>query len=169
MYPKPVIYQVKLESGPVTEEYMLPMGHCHVLPPLGPLQTETAVVGSQQGLPCGSIGRVTMGQEAVVDGFPASPNSIQIPHPCHKGPITYEAILLQHPQQSMVLMRCGLSRSPVDLPGTKVPMVACLKSMWLTVAWVRSTRQAIALCPMPSQASASTSCLAPIEVGRGII
>ena len=65
------------------------------------------VVGSQQWLLCGSIGMVTKGQEPVIDGFPASPDSIQIPHPC-QGPSTYEANLLDHPEQSMVLTRCGL-------------------------------------------------------------
>ena len=40
----------------------------------------------------------------------------------------------------------------VDLLGTKVPVAAFLLRMWLTVA----------LCRMPSQGSASTSCLIPI-------
>ena len=65
-YPKPAIYRVKLESGLVTENDMLPMGHCQYLPPLCPLQVKTAVDGSQQALPCWSIG--TVGQEPVVDG-----------------------------------------------------------------------------------------------------
>ena len=68
-YIKPAIYWVKLESGLVTEDYLLQMGHCQVLSPLCPLQAETVVVGSQQGLLCGSIGTVTMEQEPVVDGF----------------------------------------------------------------------------------------------------
>ena len=37
MYPKPAIYRVNLESGPVTEDDMLPMGHCRDLPPVCPL------------------------------------------------------------------------------------------------------------------------------------
>ena len=41
------LHRVKLESGHVTEDDMLPMGHCQVLPTLCPLQGETAVVGSQ--------------------------------------------------------------------------------------------------------------------------
>ena len=45
---------------------MMPTGHCQVLPPLHPLQAETAGVGSQQGLPCGPIGTVTTGQKPVV-------------------------------------------------------------------------------------------------------
>ena len=57
-YPKP-IYQVKLESGLVTENNMLPMGHCQVLPSLCPLQAETALVGSQKRLLCGFISMVT--------------------------------------------------------------------------------------------------------------
>ena len=61
---------------------------------------------------CGSIGTVTTGQEPVVDGFMASPHSLQIPHPC---PSTNEAILSDHPQLSTVLTRCGLPRSPHGL------------------------------------------------------
>ena len=95
------------------------MSHCHVLPHLCPLQAEPVVVGSQQGLPCGSIGTVTMGQESVADEFPAIPYSIQIPHLHRQGRSTYEVILLEHPQQSMVLMRYGLLRSPHGL-GTRV-------------------------------------------------
>ena len=59
--------------------------------------------------------------------------------------------------------------APVDLPGTKVPLAACLRRIWLTVAWVRSMRPAIALCCLPSWASASTLCLIAIRVGQGII
>ena len=104
-----------MESGLVTEDDMLPMGHCQILPPLCPLQMETAVVGSQQKLPCGSIGIVTTEQEPVVDGFSASPDPIQIPHPHRQGASTYEPILPEHPQQSTVLMRCGIPRSPRGL------------------------------------------------------
>ena len=41
--------------------------------------------------------------------------------------------------------------------------------MRLTVARVKPTLAAIAPCLMPSRASANTSCLIPIEVGRGIV
>ena len=92
MYPKPAIYRVNLESGHVTKDGMLPMGHCKVLPPLCLLQAETVVDGSQQGLPCGSINTVATGEKPVVVGFPASPHSIQIPHLCLQGLKTYEAI-----------------------------------------------------------------------------
>ena len=44
-----------------------------------------------------------------------------------------------------------------------------LLSMRLTVARVKPTRAAIAPCLMPSRASANTSCLIPIGVGRGIV
>ena len=115
MYPKPAIYRVKLESGLVTEDDMLPMGHCQVLPPLFPLQAEMVVVGSQQGHPCRSIGMVTTRQEPVFDGFPGSPNSIQIPHTRHRAASTYEVILSDHPTQSTVLTRCGVPRSPRGL------------------------------------------------------
>ena len=59
--------------------------------------------------------------------------------------------------------------APEDLPGTKDPVAACLLSMRLTVARVKPTRAAIAPCLMPSRASANTSCLIPIGVGRGIV
>ena len=110
-YPKPTIYRVKLESGLVTEDDMLWMGHCQVLPPLFPLQMGTVVVDSQQELPCLSIGPVTTGQGPVVDGFTASLHSIQIPHLLRQGPITYE----DHPEQSTGLARCGLLMSPSGL------------------------------------------------------
>ena len=91
------------------------MGHCQVLPPLCPLQAETVAVDILQGLPSGSIGMVTTGQEPVVDGFPASLHPIQIPHLRHQGLSTYEVILLDHPQQNMDLTRCGHPRSPHGL------------------------------------------------------
>ena len=124
------------------------MGHCQVLPTVCPLQAETAVVGSQQRLPCRFIGTVTMEQKTIVDGFLDSLHSIQIPHACRQGPSTYEVMLSDHPQQSMVLMRCGLPRS-LGLAGTKVPVAACLRGMPLTVARVTPIRPAIALCCMP--------------------
>ena len=148
---------------------MLPVGHCQVPPPLRPLQAETTVVGSQQGLRCGSICPVTTGQESVVNRCATSPHSVQISHPRRQGPSTQETILSDHPQQCTVLPRCCLSGSPEDLPGTKDPVAACLLSMRLTVARVKPTRAAIAPCLMPSRASANTSCLIPIGVGRGIV
>ena len=57
-------------------------------------------------------------------------------------------------------------RAPVDLPGIKVPVATCLLKMRLTVAWVRLTWAAIALCCISSRASANTPCLIPIWVGR---
>ena len=59
--------------------------------------------------------------------------------------------------------------APLDLPGTNVPVAACLQRRRLTVARVRPTRPAIAFCRMPSWACASTACLIPIGVARGII
>ena len=58
---------------------------------------------------------------------------------------------------------------PVDLPGTKIPVASCLWRMRLAVTRVRATRPAIAFCYMPWWASASTSCLIPIGVGRIVI
>ena len=57
----------------------------------------------------------------------------------------------------------------MDLPGTKVPVAACLRRMRLMVVRVRPTRPAIALCCMPSRASASTSCLVPIDLDRALL
>ena len=134
-----------LQSGLVTEDDVLPMGHCQVLPPLRPLQAERVVVASQQGFLCGSINLVTTGQEPVVDGFPASPHSIQIPHPCRHSPSTYEAILLDHPQQSPVLTRCGLPRRPWELAwhqsssGSMLPVDAVDGSTSQTPATSNST------------------------------
>ena len=91
------------------------MGYCLVLSPLCPLHAETLVVGNQQRLSCGSIGKVTTGQEPVVGGFLVSPHSIEIPRPCRYHPSTHEAILSDYPQQSTVLTRCGLLMSPRGL------------------------------------------------------
>ena len=85
------------------------MGHCQVPPPLRPLQAETTVVGSQQGLRCGSICPVTTGQESVVNRCATSPHSVQIYHLRRQGPSTQETILSDHPQQCTVLPRCCLS------------------------------------------------------------
>ena len=91
---------------------MQPVGHCQVLPPLPPLQAETTVVGSQQGLRCGSICPVTTGLESVVNRCATSPHSVQISHPRCQGRSTQEMILSDHPQQCTVLPMCCLSGSP---------------------------------------------------------
>ena len=91
---------------------MLPVGHCQVPAPLRLLQAETTVVGSQQGLRCGSICPVTTGQESVVNRCATSPRSVQISHPRRQGPSTQETILSDHPQQCTVLPRCCLSGRP---------------------------------------------------------
>ena len=111
-----------------------------------------------------------MGQELVVDGFPTSPHSIQIPHPHRQSLSTYEAILWDHPQQKHALD---------DVWSSEESLWTCLapKFQWqhasrghvLMAAWVRPTRPAIALCPIPSLASASTPCPIPIVEGGGII
>ena len=88
------------------------VGHCQDPPPLHPLQVETTVVGSQQGLRCGSICPVTTGQESVVNLCETSPHSIQISHPRRQGPSTQETILFDPPQKCTVLPRCCLSGSP---------------------------------------------------------
>ena len=136
---------------------------CHLCAPLA----GTVVVGSQ-GLPCGSIGTVTMEQELVVDCFPSSHHSTQIPHPFCQGPRTYEAILLDHPQQSMALTKCGLPRSPRELArhqsfsGCRPPKDGS------TVTRVRPTRPAIALSYMSSCASANISYVIPTRESSSI-
>ena len=107
------------------------MNHCQVLPPLCPFQVETAVVGSQHGPPCGSCGSistVTMGKEPVIDGFPASPDSIQIPHPHLQVPSAYD-----NPQQITVLTRCGLPRNPRGLAWHQNSSAICLHRMRLMI------------------------------------
>ena len=96
----------------ITEDDMLPVGHSQVPPLLRPLQAEMTVVGSQQGLLCGSICPVTTGQESAVNRCATSPHSVQISHQCRQGPSTQETILSDHPQQCTVLPRCCLSGSP---------------------------------------------------------
>ena len=140
---------------------MLPVGHCQVPPPLRPLQAETTVVGSQQGLRCGSICPVTTGQESVVNRC-----------------ATIRAVMARALKKRSCRTILSNARScrgvvfrgaPEDLPGTKDPVAACLLSMRWTVARVKPTRAGIAPCLMPSRASANTSCLIPIGVGRGIV
>ena len=144
---------------------MLPVGHCQVPPPLRPLQVETTVVGSQQGLRCGSICPVT----TVVNRCATSPHSVQISHPRRQGPSTKKRscqTILSNARSCRGVVFRG---APEDLPGAKDPVAACLLSMRLTVARVKPTRAAIAPCLMPSRASANTSCLIPTGVGRGIV
>ena len=148
---------------------MLPVGPCQVPPPLRPLQAETTVVGSQQGLRCGSICPVTTGQESVVNFV----RPALIPYRFRIRAVKARA--LKKRSCRTILSNAWSCRgvvfrwAPEDLPGTKDLVAACLLSMRLTVARVKPTRAAIALCLMPSRASANTSCLIPIGVGRGIV
>ena len=137
------------------------MGHCQVLLPLCSLQAETAVVGSEQGLPCGSISMVTTGQKPEVDGCPVRPHFLQIS-------------LMKRSCRTILNKAWSwwgmvFWEAHFDLPGTEVPMATCLWRMRLTVARVRPTRPAIALCRMPSRASTSTSCLIPIWFGKALL
>ena len=147
---------------------MLPVGHCQAPPPLRPLQVETTVVGSQQGLRCGSICPVTTRQESLLTAVPPA----LIPYRFLICAVKARALkkrscwtILSNAQSCRGVVFRG---APEDLPGTKDPVAACLLSMWLTVARVKPTRAAIAPCLMPSRASANTSCLIPIGAGRGI-
>ena len=148
---------------------MLPVGNCQVPPPLRPLQAETTVFGSQQGLRCGSICPVTTGQESVVNCCATSPHSVQISHPRCQGPSTQETILSDHPQQCMVLPRCCLSGSPWRLAWHQRSSGSMPFEYAVDGSTSKPTRAAIAPCLMPSWASANTSCLIPIGVGRGIV
>ena len=147
---------------------MLPVGHCQFPPPLGPLQAERTVVGSQQRLRCGSIWPVTTGQELVVNHCATRPHSVQISHP-RQGPNTQERILSDHPQQSTVLPRCCLWGSPWSLAWHQRSSGSMPFEYAVEGSLVKPTRAAIAPCLMPSRASANTSCLIPIGVGRGIV
>ena len=148
---------------------MLPVGHCQVPPPLRPLQAETTVVGSQQGLRCGSICPVTTGQQSVVNRCATSPHSVQISHPRHQGPSTQETILSDHPQQCTVLPRCCLSGSPWRLAWHQRSSGSMPFEYAVDGSTSQTHRAAVAPCLMPSRASANTSCLIPIGVGRGIV
>ena len=105
---------------------------------------------------------VTTGQEPVIDGFPASPHFIQIPHLRRKARALMKRSCRTILNKAQSWRGVVFHGAPVNLPGTKVPVVACLRRLQSTVARVRP-RPAIALCCMPSWASASTSCLIPIE------
>ena len=147
---------------------MLPINHCQFLPPLCPLQAETVVVGSQQGLPWVSIGTVTMGQERLSMFFRQSSFHINF----SSAPPKLEYLWSDPVRPSSTkhaLDEAWLSGEPVDLPGTKFPMAACLWNLRLTVAWVKPTWPATALCHMPSRAIASILLLLPIGVGQSII
>ena len=158
-YPKPAIYRVKLESGLVTEDGMVPMGHCQVLLPLCPPQPETAVVGSLRGLPCEFIGTVTTGRE----------------------PVVFSAALISH--KFLIRAINARSRNPVrpssakrgldDQWSSEEPLRTWLapyfQMIWLMVAQVRPLPPAKTLPCMLSWTSASTSRLITIRVGRDII
>ena len=145
---------------------MLPVGHCQVPPPLRPLQAETTVVGSQQGLRCGSLCPVTTGQESVVNRCALIPYRFLI-HAVKARALKKRSCrtILSNARSCWGVVFWG---APEDLPGTKDSVTACLLNMRLTVARVKSTRAAIAPCLMPSRASANTSCLIPIGVGRAL-
>ena len=148
---------------------MLPVGHCQVPPPLRPLQAETTVVGSQQGLRCGSICPVTTGQESFVNRCVTSPHSVQISHLRRQGPSTQETILSDHPQQCMVLPRCCLLGSPWRLAWHQRSS-GSMPFEYAVDGYTSQTRTGSnSTCLMPSRASANTSCLIPIGVGRGIV
>ena len=152
---------------------MLPVGHCQVPPPLRPLQAQTTVVGSQQGLRCGSICPVTTGQESVVNRCATSPHSVQISHPRRQGPSTQETILSDHPQQCTVLPRCCLSWSPWRLAwhqrssGSMPFEYAVENAVDGSTSQTHTGSNSTLLSALT--ASANTSCLIPIGVGRGIV
>ena len=85
------------EKLPGTEDGMMSMGRCEILPHLCPLQAEMVVVGSQQGF--------LVGYRYDNHGTGAG---------C-QGPSICEAILSDHPQQCAILMRCGLPSIPDGL------------------------------------------------------
>ena len=78
---------------------------------LCPLQAERVVVGSQQGLPCESIGMLTMGQEPLFYGLFYQPSF----HANSSSTPSRTEHLWSDPQQNKVLTRCGLLSSPHGL------------------------------------------------------
>ena len=128
---------------------MLPMGHCQVLPPLCPLRAETVVFGSQQGLPCGSVDTVTTGQKPLLIVFPPAliPYKFLICAAKAWAPMKRSCLTIRDIAWSWqgVVFRGATA----DFPGSKVPVAACFWRMQLTIAWVRPTRPAIALCTCP--------------------
>ena len=123
-----------------------------------------------RGFVVGSICPVTTGQESVVNRCATSPHhSVQISHPRRQGPSTQETILSDHPQQCMVLPRCCLSGSPWRLAWHQ----RSSGSMPIEYAVDGSTSQthtgSNSTLLNALTASAKTSCLIPIGVGRGIV
>ena len=109
MYPKPALYQVKLESGLVIEDDMLPMDHCQVLPLLCASKWRRRW---STGASLWVYRHGNHGTRASRWWFCRQPsfhtNSSSVPsRPKHlwSDPV-------RHPEQSTVLMRCGLLRSP---------------------------------------------------------
>ena len=164
MYPKPAIY--KLESGVVTDDNILPMGHFQALPPLWPFQAEMVVVGGQQGgtsLWVYRHGNHTA--RAGCWGFSDQPSfhtnsSSMRSKPehllTHPGPVTQYcggSILSDHPEQSKILTMCDLPSSPHWL--------AWHQSSSGSMPRVRLAQPTVGLCRTPSQASAITSCRIP--------
>ena len=148
---------------------MLPVGHCQVPPLLRPLQAETTVVGSQRGFVVGLYARLPRDKSRL----------LTVVRPAL---IPYRFLICAIKARALKKRSCRTILSnarscrgvvfrgaPEDLPGTKDPVAACLLSMQLTVARIKPTRAAIAPCLMPSRASATTSWLIPIGVGRGIV
>ena len=128
------------------------------------------MVGNQQGLPCGSIGTVKMAQKQVVDGFPASPHSIQIPRPCRQVSSTYEAILSDHPQHSTVWTRCSLPRSPLGLAWHQCSSGSMPQEEAVDGSMSQTHATSNSILPHAlSWACGSTACLIPIGVAWGII
>ena len=153
--PKPAIYGVKLASGLVTEDDMLPNG-------LVSCSVTSVAIPSRDGSVWQSAGaslwvyRHRNHRTSVrCWWFSVQPlfhtNSLSVP---------------SRPEHSRS-WRCVLfRRAPMDWPGIKVPVAACLWKIRLTMAWVRLTWPTIAFCCISSRVSANTPCLTPIGVGR---
>ena len=109
------------------------MGYCQALPPLCPLHEGKAVVGIQQGFlwVCSHGNHDT---RASCWCF-FWPNSSSVPwRPEH---LWSNPVVPSSTKQCTLLIRYGFPRSPIDLPGTEVPVAACLLRVWLTVVLVR--------------------------------
>ena len=125
-------------------------------------------IGSQQGLRCGSIYRWLRDESRLLTVV----RPALIPYRFLIRAVKARALkkrscrtMLSNARSCRGVVFWG---APENLPGTNDPVAACLLSMRLMVAWVKPTWAAIAPCLMPSRASANTSCLIPIGVGRDI-
>ena len=156
---------VNLEFGHLTEDDMLPMSHCQVMPPLCPLPSGGGSGWQSTGASLwiyrhGNYGTRSgcwwsSGQPSFHTNFSSAPA-----RPKHLWGDPFGPSSTKH----------GLGEVwSSEAPPWTCLAPTCLRVMQMTVAWVRPMQPTIAVCHMPSQANANTSSLILIRYGRGII